>query len=192
MADAAAAKGFAAITVNDIVQEARVSRHTFYEHFPSGKEECFVAAFDEALGYLLAAIREAVERETTAPARLRAGLTAVVELLAAEPALARLFVVEVFSAGPEAIQRRDAAMNAFVAMLGAGVWRAMPGESLSPILVETVLASIYGVTYRRVEAGQPDQLHEALPHLVYAALLPIAGEEAALEQMRIAEERVSR
>jgi AcrR family transcriptional regulator len=37
-------RGFASVTIGDIVRHAAVSRRTFYEHFAS-KEECFKAAF---------------------------------------------------------------------------------------------------------------------------------------------------
>jgi AcrR family transcriptional regulator len=37
-------RGFAKVTVGDIVRNARVSRRTFYDHF-SNKEECFKVAF---------------------------------------------------------------------------------------------------------------------------------------------------
>src|SRR3954451_4843452 len=52
MADAVAAKGYAATTVADGVARAVVSRKTFYEHFRD-KEECFLAAFDTGVDLLL-------------------------------------------------------------------------------------------------------------------------------------------
>ncbi len=43
MAVAVAQKGYAAVTIADIVREASVSRRTFYEHFGS-KAECLAVS----------------------------------------------------------------------------------------------------------------------------------------------------
>src|SRR3954470_22993998 len=52
MAEAASVKGYAKTTVADVIKRARVSRETFYEHF-SDKEDCFLAAYDEAVNHVL-------------------------------------------------------------------------------------------------------------------------------------------
>src|SRR4051794_15717647 len=59
MASAVAEKGYSRTAVADVINRAGVSRKTFYEHF-ANKEECFLAAYDEGVGLLLAAIDEAV------------------------------------------------------------------------------------------------------------------------------------
>jgi AcrR family transcriptional regulator len=40
-ADAVARRGYATVTLGDIVKAGRISRRTFYEHFQD-KEHCFV------------------------------------------------------------------------------------------------------------------------------------------------------
>src|SRR4051812_29126312 len=61
MASATAEKGYVHTTVGDVVKRAGVSRETFYEQF-SGKEDCFIAAFDagveEVLETMAASLRE--------------------------------------------------------------------------------------------------------------------------------------
>src|SRR3954463_16064281 len=100
-----ARKGYASTTVGDVVAGAGVSRKTFYEHFRD-KEECFLAAFDAGFEGLLAAI---VAAEPDGPGweeTLRARVRAYLVTLASRPEFARTFLIEVFAAGPRALERR--------------------------------------------------------------------------------------
>ena len=89
-------KGYAATTVADLTKEAGISRTTFYELF-ADKEACFLAAYDSAVDVLVRQISVAYEAEERWPDRARAGLATLLAALAADPALARLALVDVAS-----------------------------------------------------------------------------------------------
>ena len=106
MATAVGDKGYARVSVADVIERAGVSRKTFYEHF-ANKEECFLVAYDTEADALLAAIGEAIA--ASAPDWLAGGLAGTrryLEELAARPTFARTFLVEVLAAGPAALARR--------------------------------------------------------------------------------------
>ena len=104
---AVAEKGYAAATIDDIVRDAGVSKKTFYEHF-SDKLDCFLAAYEAASDQLLEHVRAAQEAaEDDWLARTRAGIHAYLRWLAAEPALARVFLIEIAAAGPVALELRE-------------------------------------------------------------------------------------
>jgi AcrR family transcriptional regulator len=103
---AVAAKGYAAATIDDIVRAAGVSKKTFYEHFQD-KLGCFLAAYEAASDQLYEHVRAAQEHEGDWLERTRAGIGAYLRWLAAEPALARVFLIEIAAAGPEAAERRE-------------------------------------------------------------------------------------
>ena len=105
---AVADKGYAAATIDDIVRGAGVSKKTFYEHF-ADKLDCFLAAYEAASDELFEHVRAAQEGAdaTTGSPRTRAGIHAYLRWLAAEPALARVFLIEIAAAGPEALERRE-------------------------------------------------------------------------------------
>ncbi|MGY2061852.1 TetR/AcrR family transcriptional regulator, partial [Nocardia gipuzkoensis] len=106
MAEVMAENGYVKTSVAMIIKRARVSRETFYEQFRS-KEDCFEAAYERAVELLLNRIDETVRGQSNSqPARLDRILDAYLEALAAEPAYARLYLVEVYAAGPTAITRR--------------------------------------------------------------------------------------
>ena len=60
IADAVAAKGYAATSVADVIALAGVSRKTFYEHF-GDKEACFLAAYDSGAQAIYDAMVEAID-----------------------------------------------------------------------------------------------------------------------------------
>jgi AcrR family transcriptional regulator len=105
-------KGYGATTVADVIEDAGVSRKTFYEHFRD-KEDCFLAAYDAGVEILLATMRAADAGLSDPLDRTRARVRAYLETLAAEPAFARTFLIEVGAAGPRAIERRHAVHDAF-------------------------------------------------------------------------------
>src|SRR5260221_10731991 len=92
-------KGYAAATVSDLTKQAGISRTTFYELF-ADKEACFLAAYDNAVDAVVRRISIAYEAEERWPDRARAGLATLLEALVADPAQARLALVDVAAAGP--------------------------------------------------------------------------------------------
>src|SRR3954469_1429812 len=96
--DAAALTGYQAMTIEDIVVGARVSRRAFYDHFES-KEAAFLAAFDAALQRLLEQVATATGGADDFADHCRRGLEAVTEFAMSQPAAATLCFVEAMAAG---------------------------------------------------------------------------------------------
>jgi AcrR family transcriptional regulator len=105
LAETMAVGGYVNTTVADVLRAAGVSRETFYQQFDS-KADCFMAAYEAAASIVLARIE-------AAPDDLEAALGAYLEAIAAEPAFARLFLLEVYAAGPVALTRRAEIQNRF-------------------------------------------------------------------------------
>jgi AcrR family transcriptional regulator len=116
MADVVAEKGYGPATVADVITRAGVSRKTFYEHF-ADKEECFLAAYDAGVDLLLAALERSGGGAADPVAEVRTRTRAYLETLAAEPAFARTFLIEVTGAGPRALERRERVHERFAAMV---------------------------------------------------------------------------
>lgn len=139
LADTMASKGYVATTVADVLREAGVSRETFYQLF-SSKLDAFMAAFDAAgelalhtLAPVAAAgmmpvptgIGAGVGDGDAEPLdRFAAAIAVYLDNLADQPTFARMFLVEVYAAGPEAIARRAEfqrrVVDAMVRDLGLG------------------------------------------------------------------------
>ena len=117
LADAMAEKGYIGTPVADIIQRAGVSRETFYQQFDS-KLDCFLAAFDATEELLLAVLADVVEKSADLPPseRYERVLGTYLDLVLADPALARLVIVEVYAAGPVAMRRRQALQSRVAAL----------------------------------------------------------------------------
>jgi AcrR family transcriptional regulator len=112
IADAMTRKGYVGTSVADVLKGAGVSRETFYQQF-SSKLDCFMSAFDVAgemlLGRLGAAVPDLGPDDDAGGSpldRFDRALGAYLDVLAEHPALARVFLVEVYAAGPDAMARR--------------------------------------------------------------------------------------
>ncbi|GAA0337132.1 TetR/AcrR family transcriptional regulator [Actinoallomurus spadix] len=116
MAEVMAEKGYVATSVADVLRRSGVSRQSFYQVFDS-KIDCFMAAFDTAGDLLMRRLLEMVgadEHGVPGPEatgdpldRFERAFTAYLEALAIELPYTRLFLIEVYAAGPAAIRRRS-------------------------------------------------------------------------------------
>jgi AcrR family transcriptional regulator len=143
-----AEKGYAAATIDDIVRAAGVSKQTFYEHF-ADKLDCFLAAYEAASDELFEHVRAAQDGAEEWAERTRAGIHAYLRWLAAEPALARVFLIEIAAAGPEALERRERLRDRYAErMRELQVSDRVPDE-----IFHGVVAAADDLVVRRLRAG---------------------------------------
>jgi AcrR family transcriptional regulator len=184
VADVCSAVGYVAMSVEDIVVTSGVSRRTFYDNF-RGKEDVYLAAFDEATRQLLERVGAAYEGADGLVAKTRASLGAFLTFIAEEPAFADMCIVEVMAAGPVAIERRNRTMMAFSEMIEGAAAAELPKSKLPPALTaETLVGGIYEVVYSRVLQGRGGELPDLLPDLLFSVLLPYVGQETATSLLR--------
>jgi AcrR family transcriptional regulator len=154
---AAAELGYAEMNVEAIIARAGVSRRTFYEHFKN-KEDAFLAAYDAVVRRQARDIRRAYFGETTVRERLRAGIKAYLQLMASEPDLARMCIVEVLAAGPRAMARRNEAMRMFAEIIEDNIHELIPGCRRAALVAETIVGGIHEVVLSRILAHRIDEL----------------------------------
>ncbi len=173
-----AERGYQAVTVAAIVKRAGVARKTFYENF-SSKEESFLAAQELAMSTALERVVQAAGTHEHWPQRVHAGLTAFLDYVAAEPALARTCMVESLSAGPAAVKYHEESQQAFVSLLRLGRDVSPHGRKLPEALEEAIVGGVFWIVYQRLAAAEADAVPALLPELVEFALAPYLGVEAA-------------
>lgn len=163
--------GYSGTTIGHVTKEAGVSRAAFYAQFES-KEECFLATYDLASEWLCERVERVVDVRDEWPARVQAGVSEALSLLAANPSLARLFAVEVLQVGAAARERQQSCLARFAAALRAG---RPAGSQLPAELEEMLLGGVITTIGRYVDAGRAEQLPEATPELVEYLLIPYLG-----------------
>jgi AcrR family transcriptional regulator len=153
--EAVAQKGFAEMTVADVVSGAGVSRRTFYEHFDD-KLDCFLAAYVDRSQAVLHEVEAAV---AAAPPheRLRAGLAAYLQGLADQPQAARVLIIDILGAGPQALAVREE-----MRVRWAESYR---GVSEDEDVLRALVGGIAELIQARLLAGEADTLPELVPTL---------------------------
>ena len=184
MAMAAAEHGAASVTVAQVVSRAGVSRRTFYELF-ADREECFMAAFDEAIARAETVVLPAYEGEGRWRERIRAGLGALLRFLDENPGPRALLVVEALGAGPKALERRGRVVDVLIAVVDEGRAEARGGE-LPPLTAEGVVGAVFAVVHARTQAGvghAREPLSELLGGLMGMIVQPYLGQAAARREL---------
>jgi AcrR family transcriptional regulator len=162
MAEAVGEQGYADTTVEDVLSRARMSRRTFYQLFRN-REECFLAAYDDALAAAMERLALAHSRDGRAWAvQVEAALSALFEYLAAEPGLARLWLVEPPSLGAAGIERHERTMKQLAERL-AELRREREGGAVNgqaAVMFEASVGAVHRVVQARLLDGRSDDLPE--------------------------------
>jgi AcrR family transcriptional regulator len=175
-------EGYKATSVADVIEEADVSRTTFYKHFED-KHDCFLAAYDMVVERVVGEVVASCDGERDWLERVRIGLTTIVDLFALDPELARTAIVEVAAAGADARQRHWDAVNRFTEFLEDG--REIAGNRELPDNIALMAAgAVSGLIFDELLTGRAERLPELLPDLLFALLVPYIGPGAATEEMR--------
>lgn len=141
VAEAMSEKGYVGTSVSDIIKRAGVSRETFYQQF-SSKQECFLAAFNLAGELLMSVFREMADEPGTARERLDAIIGVYLESIVIHQPFARLFLVEVYAAGPDAMAKRAEFQHRIAVGLGELLGSDGERDLLACDLIVSGLASI--------------------------------------------------
>jgi AcrR family transcriptional regulator len=174
IANVVAEKGYAGTRVADITNYAGVSRKTFYELFDD-KESCFLDAYDAITALLnerMARGLKATAKDTW-EARVSALLGEFLRFLAAEPAFARMCIVEVLGSGPAGLARRDAAIEACLPLVDE-IPRSQPGaerwlSKTTPVFVTGGILEVVHAAIRRGETASLPELEADLARLAFRA-----------------------
>ena len=163
--DAVAEQGYVKTTVADILARAGVSRATFYQLFRD-KEDCFAAAYDLNAQFVAAVMAAELEQvqasgERDPLARLDHVLTVFLSALRSAPALARVFLVEVYAAGPAAIEQRRASMERFaeiVAETHRGEKGVLGTDPAQRFAAQALVGAVSAMVTNAVGVGETDDL----------------------------------
>ncbi len=185
---AVANRGYAAATIDDIVRGAGVSKKTFYEHF-ADKEGCFLAAYEAASEELFVRVREAHGTSGEWVERTRAGIAAYLRWLAAEPALARVFLIEVAAAGPRAAEARERLRDRYAVLMRDLQDEARADIPALPRLPDEVfhaaVAAVDELVVRQIREATAEGLPELEPILLYLQVALLAGPQVAAESAEL-------
>ena len=161
--------GYEAARVADLLEIAGVSRSAFYRHFEN-KLDCFLATVDAVAELAVDRIAAAYGADGAWDTRLRSAVDAFVELTIAEPAAARLCVVEIHVAGPKATERLNRAVEAVDRAVARAFEESPEHKGMSPELVHALVGGVRKAVHTRLRRGEQEQLTDVVPELLDWAL----------------------
>lgn len=182
--DAVQDVGYAQMSVAQVIGRARVSRKTFYDIF-ADREDCFLAAFEQALSEAGNLAREAYERESGWREGVRSALTSLLIFMDEEPGLARLCVVEALAAGERVLERRAEMLDGLAELVDEGRLLASTTREPPELTAEGIVGGVFAVLHTRLLDGSEPPLTELLGPLMSMIVLPYLGARvASSEQSR--------
>lgn len=179
MIEVAGTKGYGAVSVADVIAAAGSSRTTFYKHFKD-RHDCFVAAYDVAAERVVSTVEAACDADRQRPwiERAQGGLAAAVELLAAEPELARTVVVEAAAGGAATRQKQMDALRKVARALDRD--RDIGRDDLPATTALMAVSAVNGLLFEEIRSDRAARLAERFPDLLFALLVPFLGPQEAL------------
>jgi AcrR family transcriptional regulator len=170
--------GYSRMTVAQVISRARVSRKTFYDVFID-REDCFLAAFEQALGQARLIAQEGYAGEPSWRDGVRTALARLLMFMDEEPGLAKLCIVEALGAGERVLESRAKVLDELAEIVDRGRVANTGTREPPEVTAEGVVGAIFAVLHTRVlESGGPP-LTDLLSPLMSMIVLPYLGARAA-------------
>ncbi len=184
MVDMVGSRGFAAVDIGTVCDQAQVSRAHFDRCF-ADLEDCFLGLHDETLAGLCARVASACDGRETWHDRIWAAGSAAMRFLQEDSVRARFLMVAVNGAGSGAQARRDQIVQRIADLLDRGRGEVEGERPVSRCTAEIAAGAVYGTILTKVESGSIDRGEEFLPELIYLAVMPYLGARAAEDELLV-------
>jgi AcrR family transcriptional regulator len=177
-------QGYADLRLEAVLERAGVDSVTFHRDYVD-LDALFAAVLGQVYGEFFERAQDAVEGQVGWRDRMRATAYALLRFLRADERVARLAAVEAQHGGEGALRLFVQTFNRLVDLLDEGSAEAGGPDSLS----RATALGIGGVVFARVQEavaeGELGLGEEEIPELMYAAVFPYLGAEAADEELHI-------
>lgn len=179
MAESVALRGYAATSVEHVIDLAGVSRATFYAQFDN-RLDCLLAAHEAIFARFLDEVSAACSGEKAWGDGASAAIGAAIGFAVRCPADARLLALDTIAADAEAAKRALAASERLVGMLRTGRKHHPRALKLPDVTERALIGAVASVVNWRLLSEEP--LADVEPQLIQLVLTPYVGAAAAARQ----------
>jgi AcrR family transcriptional regulator len=176
--------GYRQTTVEMVIERAGVDLDAFERHF-AGIEDCFCSVYQEIQDELMDRVLAAVSIEPTWRDRLRATAYTMADFVAEDEKRAHLAIFEVRSAGDRAVYMLSQSYERLFDLIDLGRRERRAPGSISRATAEAIGGTMFFQMYASYDGVSIDSVRAKVPELMYVAVLPYLGLEAAAEELRI-------
>jgi AcrR family transcriptional regulator len=177
-------RGYEVTTVAMVLERAGVSRDEFDRHFVS-KEDACIKAYDKIATGFQCRVYAAYESGPSWRESLRAAAYEAARFFRDLPKEGRFGAYELMRASDLAQTRREENLNLYASLIDAGRQELGDPNSLSRSTAEAAMGSILGVIINRDAGLGFADAESFVPQLMYIAVRPYLGLEAAREELTI-------
>ena len=184
--DVVLAAGYEGASVEAILERSGLGRAAFGRHFGDLHEVVMAAYWHETNDFnerLHSAYRQGSDWRSS----LRGAAYAAAFYIRDNPRVVRFGTIMLFQAGAMAQAEREQHLHQMVALIDAGRQELEDPDALDRGVAEGVFGSIYEAVIRAQQReGGTGSAVEMVPELMYIAVRPYLGREAAREELAIA------
>jgi AcrR family transcriptional regulator len=177
-------RGYADLRVEDVLARAGVDAAEFHRRY-TDLDAYFTAVLGQAYGEFFERAQEAVAGKADWRDRMRATAYALLRFLRADERVARLAAVEAQHGGEGALRLFVETFNRLVDLIDEASAEAGGPDSPSRATAIGVGGVLFTRLQEAVAEGELGLGEEEIPQLMYAAVFPYFGAEAADEELRI-------
>ena len=162
--DEFAARGYHHTSVEDIVRSARTSRTAFYAFFDN-REDAMYGALQTCLRNLLDTVRGKLEQAPAGANLTDVGVRAYVDCLVADPAAARIILLEGVGTSPEVNALRSR-IRRELADLIRELWACTDAPAATSPQAAAISVGVFGIMFESmVHLAETNRLDEAPDHV---------------------------
>ncbi|HEX2161335.1 MAG TPA: TetR/AcrR family transcriptional regulator [Thermoleophilaceae bacterium] len=169
LAEVISEEGYLDTTVHKILKRAGISRRTFYEIF-TDKEDCFLAAYQEAADHVLVLVQRACRLGGTPEIRIENSLRAMLEFAEREPQVARMCIVEVMAAGEEARKRRAKTMERLTELVAGALEDRCETRDEAMLRARVLTGGVHEMVYDSLCRGEVEGISDLAEEVVASHL----------------------
>jgi AcrR family transcriptional regulator len=159
-----AARGYHRTSVEDIVRSARTSRTAFYAFFDN-REDAMYGALQTCLRTLLDAVRRELVNASPDDNITEVGIRAYVDCLVADPAAAKIILLEGVGTSPEVNALRSR-IRREIADLIRDLWAEYDPEAAGSPHAGAISVGVFGILFESmVHLAETNRLAEAPSHV---------------------------
>lgn len=185
MLDLCVEGGYPNLELTGLLERAALDEGAFHRYYED-LDSCFAGVLGEIYSEFFGRASEALREESGWRDRMRATAYALLRFLRSDERVAHLAAVEAQHGGEGAQHEFLSTFNRLVDLIDEGSAEASGPDSPSRATALGVGGVVFARIQEAVAEGELGLGEEEIPELMYGAVFPYLGAEAAAEELRIA------
>ena len=175
-------RGYPEVTVDAVVDRAGVERKQFDRYF-AGVQDCCIETFETIASRCEARLYAAYDVPGSWRFRLRRAAYAAADFLRDNPREARFTVLELRRGSDLASARVEAAVEFYTDLVDDGRQELEDPSAVSRATARATVGSILTQVIEQAREADPPDAEGFVPGLMYLAVRPYLGQQAAMEEL---------